>query len=128
MPVLILSCSVRRTAIDLPPMTREFSFGRVKRRMLGVRVELPARDIDERAVRESNELVPIRSDGARCGILRLDPMPADPDRPRLDALGTELLHYLVGRDPALIVRLALVGESWVTSQEIVDVLEHGREG
>ncbi len=56
MPVLILSRTIRRTAIDLPPMTREFSFGRVTRRMLSIPIELPARDIRERAVGERTSL------------------------------------------------------------------------
>ena len=69
MPVLIRRRSVGRPAIDPSPVISEFSFGHVVARMLSFGVELPAGDIDERAVGKTNEPVSVRGHGPRCWAL-----------------------------------------------------------
>jgi hypothetical protein len=124
LPVLLLGCTAGRTAIDLAPIKREFSFGRVVRRVLGLRIELSPCDVDERAVRESDDLVAVCLHRARCGIFRRDPMSADPRPRRWDAVNMKLPDKRVGRDAALIVRTSLFREAWVAPQEVFDVLVH----
>jgi hypothetical protein len=124
MPILIPGRSVGRAAIDLSPMACEFSLGRVVGGMMSIRVELPARYIHERAVREPNESVAVRPHGPRRGIRGRVPVATNPDHRCSDTACTERVYEPVGCDPALIVRTAWVGESWVTSQEGVDGLAH----
>jgi hypothetical protein len=80
MPILILGPSVRGTAIDLSPVAREFSLGRIVSRVRRIRIELPPRNVHERVIREPNESVPVRRHGAGCGILGPGPVPTNPDR------------------------------------------------
>jgi hypothetical protein len=127
MPILILRPTVRGTAINLSPVACEFGLGRVVGRVRRMRIELPPRNVHERAVREPNESVSVRRHGAGCGILRLGPVPTNPDRGCPDSGRIELGEEAIGRDPALIVRPTSVGELWVTPQESIDLLAHGRD-
>lgn len=126
-PVLLGGCYVGRTAIDLSPVGRELSFGRVVRGMRSFGVKLPARDVDERAVREVNDSVSVRVYGAPCGILGAGSVAADPDGRRSYTFGLKRLHEFLRRDPALIVRSTVIGESWMALEEVIDVLTHDGE-
>jgi hypothetical protein len=54
--------------------------------MLSLRIELPARHIDEGAIGQSNKSVTVRRHGAWCGLLGLAAVAANPNGRCLDAL------------------------------------------
>jgi hypothetical protein len=92
--------------------------------MVSIRVELSARYVHERAAREPNDSVAVRPHGPRRGIRGRASVPTNPDCRCSKTACTEGVYEPVGCDPALIVRTARVDESWITSQECIDVLAH----
>jgi hypothetical protein len=127
-PVLVVRRSVDRSAIDLPPMHCKISFGSIVGGVRRVRIELPTCHIDERAIRKSDDAVSIGGHGSRGGIGGCGSVPANPRWRGSHTQGAELACQIIARDPALVVRKRRIRESPVTSEEVVDLVAHRRQG
>lgn len=92
--------------------------------MLRVWIELPACDIDDRAVRKADDAVSIGGRGPRGWIRGRCPVPANPRRGGSDSERAEFAGQGIGRNPTLVVGKQRIGESPVASKEVVDVFAH----